>query len=424
MSEATHRYSLAQLRERARGRMARLQPQRFHVPSLDALNFLVADVRGALGPYVTVYLATDRHWDLAAVGLVMTLGGWIGLVTQTPLGWLLDATQRKRGFLAGALLVLAAGALVIALYPSFWPVLVANGMMQVVSGVFTPAVAALTVGLFQRRDLTRRMGRNGSFSRAGNLGTAMLAAVIAWKLSARDVFFVVPGMAVGGIIAALSIPHGAIDLRRARGLRSGEKEESGPQAWHALLHARPLLVYGAFSLLLEFADAPLLTLAAQKLGVTHPGMGVVMTSACIMAQQAGMLPAAILMGRLADRTGHRKLLLAGTVLIVAQGLLTAFFNDLVILIGLQVIGGVGIGLFTALTPLLLADATQGTGRYNLSQGAIATMRALGVTSSGLATEMVVKHIGYAAAFYGCAGVAALALLLLWGLMPETRPDLG
>ena len=34
----------------------RLTPKRLHAPSLDWLNFLVADVRGALGPYVVVFL--------------------------------------------------------------------------------------------------------------------------------------------------------------------------------------------------------------------------------------------------------------------------------------------------------------------------------------------------------------------------------
>jgi hypothetical protein len=31
--------------------------------SLDWLNFLLADVRGGLGPYVSVYLLTEAHWD-------------------------------------------------------------------------------------------------------------------------------------------------------------------------------------------------------------------------------------------------------------------------------------------------------------------------------------------------------------------------
>jgi MFS family permease len=162
----------------------------------------------------------------------------------------------------------------------------------------------------------------------------------------------------------------------------------------------------------EFADAPLLTLAGQLLGVIHPGLGVVITSGAIMAQQAGMLPAAVLMGRKADRWGHRPLLLAAFAIVPMQGVLSALVHGTAGLIAIQALGGAGVGLFAALTPLLLADVMQGTGRYNLAQGAVATMRALGVTSSGLATELVVGRFGYDAAFLGCAAIAGGALALL------------
>ena len=35
---------------------------------LDALNFLLADVRGGLGPYVGVFLLTQASWDQATIG--------------------------------------------------------------------------------------------------------------------------------------------------------------------------------------------------------------------------------------------------------------------------------------------------------------------------------------------------------------------
>ena len=36
--------------------------KRFNPFSLDAINFLLADVRGALGPYLNVFLVTQQHW--------------------------------------------------------------------------------------------------------------------------------------------------------------------------------------------------------------------------------------------------------------------------------------------------------------------------------------------------------------------------
>ena len=37
--------------------------RRFRPASLDALNFLLADVRGALGPYLNVFLVTQQQWS-------------------------------------------------------------------------------------------------------------------------------------------------------------------------------------------------------------------------------------------------------------------------------------------------------------------------------------------------------------------------
>ena len=66
----------------------------FRPRSLDAVNFLLADVRGALGPYLNVFLITQQHWGQTEVGWVTTISGLLGLVAQTPAGAAIDATRR------------------------------------------------------------------------------------------------------------------------------------------------------------------------------------------------------------------------------------------------------------------------------------------------------------------------------------------
>ncbi|EPM93253.1 major facilitator family transporter, partial [Pseudomonas syringae pv. actinidiae ICMP 18804] len=65
--------------------------------SLDSLNFFLADVRDGLGPYLAIYLLAVHQWDPASIGVVMTIAGIAGLLTQTPAGALIDRTPYKRG---------------------------------------------------------------------------------------------------------------------------------------------------------------------------------------------------------------------------------------------------------------------------------------------------------------------------------------
>jgi hypothetical protein len=44
-----------------------------HERSLDALNFFLADVCQGLGPYLAIYLLTERHWAEVEIGLVMSI---------------------------------------------------------------------------------------------------------------------------------------------------------------------------------------------------------------------------------------------------------------------------------------------------------------------------------------------------------------
>jgi MFS family permease len=396
----------------------RFTPQRLRAPSLDWLNFLLADVRGGLGPFIVVFLVTEDGWTPTAAGLVSSIGGWLGLAAQVPLGAWLDRTRHKRGAMLWGLLALSAGAIVIAMAPEFWPVLLANAAMQMVSGVFEPAVAALTVGLCLREALTARMGRNAGWSRAGNIAAAILSGLVAWTFSARAVFLQVPVIAGLAAIAAMTIPYAKVDLRRARGLEPGEERAPGPQSWTSILRPRSLLVFAACSFLYELADAPLLTLVGQKLGSDRPGTGLVLTSGLILSAQLGMLAASILVGRRGDTLGHRTLMAIGFALLPIQAMLTVVDSTPAWLVGVQLFGGFGTGLFATLTPIWLAETTRGTGRYNLAQGIMGAMRALGAASSGLLGEFMVEQGGYAEAFLGCGIIGAIAAVLLWLGLPQ------
>ncbi len=150
----------------------------FRPRSLDAVNFLLSDVRGALGPYLNVFLVTQQHWSQSEVGLVTTVSGLLGLSVQTPIGAAIDVTGSKRGAVILALAVLAVGASVIFALPRFWPVAMANTLVAIAGDVFPPAIGALTLGMYARGQLARRMGRNSAFDHAGNVAIAVIAGAV------------------------------------------------------------------------------------------------------------------------------------------------------------------------------------------------------------------------------------------------------
>jgi MFS family permease len=395
---------------------------RFNPTSLDVLNFLLADVRGALGPYLNVFLVTDQHWSQAGVGLVTMVGGWLGLAVQPFVGSAIDTTRAKRALVVMALAILGIGATAISLAPSFWIMMLANSAIAVVGDVFGPAVAAITLGLYRRSELARRLGRNAAFDHAGNVAIAAAAGAVGWAVSQRAVFLLVPVFAVLSAIAVLSIPAGAIDHQRARGAEPIEGTEGAtpPTGLSVVLTCRPLLVYAGCAMLFHFANAPLLPLVGQTLALAHPAWGTAMMSSCIIAAQAIMLPIALLVGRTADTWGRKPILLIGFGILPLRAVLYTFSDDATWLIGVQLLDGVGAGIFGAITPLVLADLMRGTGRYNVAQGAVAMVQGIGASTSGLVAGLIVDQFGYSAAFLEAAVAASAAFGALAVLMPETR----
>jgi MFS family permease len=179
-----------------------------------------------------------------------------------------------------------------------------------------------------------------------------------------------------------------------------------------LLKSRPLILFVVCAMLFHFANAPLLPLVGQKLAQSHPEWATAMMSVCIIAAQLIMLPVALAVGATADRVGRKPILLIGFAVLPARALFYTFSDDAWWLIGVQLLDGVGAGIFGAITPLLVADLTRGTGRYNLAQGAVATTQGIGASLSGLFAGIVVDHFGYSATFLSLGAAACIAFATL------------
>ncbi|WP_042703018.1 MFS transporter [Azospirillum sp. B506] len=395
--------------------------------SLDTLNFFLADVRDGLGPYLAIYLLTVQHWNEADIGLVMTLAGLAGIAAQVPAGALVDGTRYKRAVIIVAALLVTVGSLTLPWLHSFAIVAVLQSVVGAAGAVFPPAIAAVTLGLLGPRAFVRRVGRNESFNHAGNAVAATLAGIAAYAFGPVAVFWLMTAMALCSIAATATIRPDAIDHAVARGLHGTASDSHGgrpsggrPSGFHTILRCRPLLIFGGCAALFHFANAAMLPLVGQVMAMRDPALGTSLMSFCIVAAQLVMVPMAMLVGARADRWGRKPLLLAAFLVLPVRGVLYTLSDSSVWLVAVQLLDGVGAGLFGALFPLVVADLTEGTGRFNVSQGAIATLQGIGAAlSTGVAGQVVV-HAGYDAAFLTLAAAAGVALLLAALLLPETR----
>jgi MFS family permease len=89
-----------------------------------------------------------------------------------------------------------------------------------------------------------------------------------------------------------------------------------------------------------------------------------------------------------------------------------------LLIRIQLLDGISGSVLGVLTALIVADLTQGTGRFNLAQGFVGTLAGIGASLSTTLFGLVVGAVG----FVGIAGVALSTVLIVWLLMPETNPS--
>src|SRR5215475_6063391 len=161
-------------------------------------------------------------------------------------------------------------------------------------------------------------------------------------------------------------------------------------------------------------------LVGQRISVDKPQSSSLLMAAGIIVAQLVMIPVAALAGRLTEARGRKLIFLIGFMSLPIRGVLFTLSDQPAFVISVQILDGVGVGVYGVLSVLVVADLTRGTGHFNLTQGAIATASGVGASLSMLLAGLIVEYAGYQAAFLSLAAVAAVALLIFWTLMPETK----
>jgi MFS family permease len=388
--------------------------------ALDVLNFFVGGTLAGFGPFVALFLG-GQDWAPKDIGFVLTLGGVAGLLAQYPGGELLDAVRSKRLVLGSGLIVVGLSALMIGLWPTFAVVVIALMLQGATGGLIGPAIPAVSLGLVGQPALAERLGRNQRFQSAGSLVAAGLMGALGYFLSNRLIFFAAALLVVPALVALGRIRAADIHFGRSVGRHDHHEPTAPPRARRAMLWKdRSLLTFAACLFLFQMANASILPLIGGILPHYMGRYSSFTMSALVIVPQILVVLTAPWIGRQAQDWGRRPLLLGAFGALPARLVLLLLVPKPALVIAAQLLDGISGTVLGVLQPLIIADLTGRTGRFNLAQGFVGTASGLGASLSTTVSGLIVGTFGLTAGFAALTAIAVVALLVVWGLMPETK----
>lgn len=387
--------------------------------SLDWFIFFLADVQTGFGPFVAVYLTTQK-WTQVEIGLVLSVGGIVALLGQIPGGAIVDAARSARRAAGIALAIIAVSALGYAALPIFPVVMTAATLHAAASCVLGPAIAAISLGLVGPLAIGERLGRNARCASLGNGVAAAVMGACGYYLSSRSVFLVTFVLAIPTLIALSRIREREIVSEHVISTEFKEAPVARTASIRQLVQQKPLLIFAGSVLLLQLANAAMLPLMAGVVTTRSSQWAPVLIAACIIVPQAIVALTSPSVGRIAQKFGRRPLLLLGFAALTLRGLLFATVTDPYLLVAVQIFDGITAAVFAVMIPLIVADIAFGSGHFNLAQGIVGTATGIGASLSTVLAGYAADRFGSSIAFLGLAVVAAVGLLIIWTIMPETR----
>jgi MFS family permease len=388
---------------------------------LDGVNFFLAAALAGFGPYVAVYLA-DQKWTQEKIGFALSASALAGLLSQVPGGELLDSTRSKRAIVALGALMVALSAMIIEFRPTFPLTLIGLTLQGITGGILGPAIAAISLGLVGHASLPERLGRNQRFASTGSLIAAGLMGLIAYLFSYRAIFLLVVALTLPLFVALAQIHGTDVHFGRSCGAPDHHTLVRPARAGRmSLWKSQGLLVLAVCLFLFQLGNASMLPLAGESLIYQGESGSSLIVSALIVLPQIVVAAIAPWVGRQANNWGRRPLLLIGFGALPIRALLFALIPEPQALLAFQLLDGVSGAVVGVLTALVVADLTNGTGRFNLAQGLVGTASGVGASLSTALFGVIAMSFGRTVVFLTIAAASLASALVLWFLMPETKP---
>ena len=389
--------------------------------TLDALSFFVADAQTGFGPFIAGYL-TGRGWNNGDIGTVLSIGTVAALVSQLPGGALVDRLHDKRFGAAAAWSGMALAAVLFAIAPTRIVIGLAEILHSCATSMLSPAIAALSLAIVGRRALGERLGRNSRFAAIGNASTAAALGFAGKHFGATSVFWLTAAFVVPGILLLFRLP----DPRSGPGDpdTTEKAKKSDWRSWISdlggLLRHKGVLAFSLCIALFHLGNVALMPLASTLITRTSGDNATLFISACVIGPQIVVALFSPWIGRTEERRGVRLMMLGGFAAVPLRAVLLAGAATLdahlvpYAIVAAQVFDGVSAAVFGVSLPIMAADLTRGSNRFNLCLGFFGIAITAGATVGTALAGHVADHVGFALTFLslGVCGCIATGSVLV------------
>ncbi|MEU6401524.1 sugar efflux transporter [Streptomyces sp. NPDC046985] len=420
---------------------------RWRLVAEPAVRNLIA-VTGAIGlvgafvvPTTSLFLTEAVAATPLMVGLFFAARSIAEIGTDVVVGAVSDRLRDRRTILVSTALLNAAGALCYTLLRDYYALLVAGIVCFGLGGACFGQLFAYT------RELADRRGVDAPFFNGFLRSVTSLAWVVGpplafWMIAEWSFTVLYTATAALSLLAAvlcrwgLPRPGGPVaegedgnaeDVAGPPESGSAESASTAPGSaepppgllgMFAGVGPRTMILLGSVVLLLAAnamyqIDLPLYVTRELKMSAQSAGL--------LLGVSAALeIPLMVAVGAWADRVGKRRLMIAATVCATLFFASLPFARNAPLLFAVQPLNAAWVAVALNIPVVALQDSLPG--RPGTASALYSSAFKAGMFLGGLAVGTVATWTGYGQVFWLCAGLTALAGLLVLFLRSDTAPD--
>jgi SET family sugar efflux transporter-like MFS transporter len=361
---------------------------------------------------MSLFLADAVRVGPLLIGLFFTWRGVVAVATNQPAGWLSDRLPDRRLLIAVAGVAGALGSLGLAVLRNYVAVLVTETVFLSIGGLGFTQMFAYANEFAQARDrpvtaFTTRM--RSVFSAAWVIGPPA-GLFLLTRFGFGPLYLVTGVLSVGcGALGYWGLPRVPTPPKPAgvpgeRRPGTADRRPAGIRALALALPRRTWLLLGTVVALGVVNQMYAIDIALYITKDLHLGAQLVgwIAGACAALE----IPIMIMVGRVADRLGKRRVLLAATVGAIVFFCLLPLARSAAPLLALQVLNAAWVAVAMSIPMVMLQE--EGPGGAGSSSALYSSAFMSASLFAGAITGATAAAVGFGGVFWVCAALSAVA----------------